>query len=221
MTGPCGPSYSNKDNSIVQSLPGKFIRNAKQSLPGNDSRPSEVLYIDPSATISGSVGDSGSSRYGVYISANGAKIATAYLNPIVGDWEYIYDANRNAYPDSGISGNYEYQYLGFPFENAVNPVKIATGTYTGTGTYGSSNPNRMTFDFEPKMLFIYSKTSFYPTSYGFSSGFLWGEGMTKAGGNATYILNFDLDGNTISWYSEKSALNQCNSTSEWRYFAIG
>lgn len=29
-------------------------------------------------------------------------------------------------------------------------AKIQTGSYTGTGTYGSSNPNSLTFDFQPK-----------------------------------------------------------------------
>lgn len=31
-------------------------------------------------------------------------------------------------------------------------VKIETGSYVGTGTYGSSNPNSLTFGFQPKMI---------------------------------------------------------------------
>ena len=149
-------SYSNRNDPVVQSLPGKYIRNAKQSLPSNASRPNEVLYVDPSATISGSTGD-GSTRYGVYISAKGAKIATAYLRPIVGEWEYVYSANRNAYPDSGISGGYEYKYLGIPFDNAVNAAEIQPFSYVGTGTYGSGNPNSLTFDKPPKVIILISR----------------------------------------------------------------
>ena len=38
--------------------------------------------------------------------------------------------------------------------NADTKAKIATGSYTGTGTYGSSNKNSLTFDFEPKLLVV-------------------------------------------------------------------
>ena len=33
-------------------------------------------------------------------------------------------------------------------------VRIATGSYVGTGTYGASNPCSLTFDFAPKLLIV-------------------------------------------------------------------
>ena len=33
-------------------------------------------------------------------------------------------------------------------------VRIATGSYEGTGTYGASNPCSLTFDFAPKLLIV-------------------------------------------------------------------
>lgn len=217
-------SYSNRNDPVVQSLPGKYIRNAKQSLPSNESRPSEVLYVDPSATISGSTGD-GNTRYGVYISAKGAKIATAYLSPIVGEWEYINSTNRNAYPDSGESGGYEYLYLGVPFDNAVNAPKFEKGSYIGTGTYGVSNPCSLTFGFSPSILII---TGFMKSS------------STSIGGNGSVVMNISYgsygesyseysiygtvvaNGNQVQWYSEKSASEQMNTDGSTYYFvAIG
>lgn len=38
--------------------------------------------------------------------------------------------------------------------NVIPTVKIETGSYVGTGAYGSSNPNTLTFSFEPKVVFI-------------------------------------------------------------------
>lgn len=35
-----------------------------------------------------------------------------------------------------------------------NGARIETGSYVGTGTYGSSNPCSLTFGFEPKLVFI-------------------------------------------------------------------
>lgn len=37
--------------------------------------------------------------------------------------------------------------------NTIKP-KIQTGSYVGTGLYGESNPNSLTFNFTPKILFI-------------------------------------------------------------------
>lgn len=39
-----------------------------------------------------------------------------------------------------------------PSDQLDSTVKIATGSYTGTGTYGSSNPNSLIFGFQPKMI---------------------------------------------------------------------
>ena len=42
------------------------------------------------------------------------------------------------------------QNLGVHGRNA----RIAFGSYTGTGTYGSANPNMLQFDFKPALVFI-------------------------------------------------------------------
>ena len=67
---------------------------------------------------------------------------------------YINSADRSAYPDSGENGGYEWEYLGVPFENAVTAPMVSAGTYTGTGTYGETNPSSLSFPFAPKCLII-------------------------------------------------------------------
>lgn len=53
-------------------------------------------------------------------------------------------------------------------------AKIQVLTYTGTGTHGQSNPNSVTFDFEPKVVFI-SRISPVTTSNGkVSAYYVWG-----------------------------------------------
>ena len=49
-----------------------------------------------------------------------------------------------------VIDGYTYTALG----QLGNKAQIATGSYTGTGTYGSSNPTSLTFDFEPQIIFI-------------------------------------------------------------------
>lgn len=103
-------------------------------------------------------------------------------------------------------------------------VKIATGSYTGTGTYGASNPNSLTFEFEPKVLFIAPVTN-YSGALNYQSVF-W-KGMTSF---PTYIGSADTGmsvvvswGTTVSWYTNGSYANrQLNdSGTSYAYIAIG
>lgn len=107
-------------------------------------------------------------------------------------------------------------------ENLVaSSVKIATGSYKGTGTSGSSNKNSLTFDFKPKVVFIVcdggSGSSLIPVTM-----YVWG-GTRMAVDLAASISEstVTVSGNTMSWYggSANSQLNRSGDT--FRYVAIG
>lgn len=57
----------------------------------------------------------GSSYYQVFMQGQQVSVQT-----VVGDWEYVCSSSRSAYPDSGITDGYEYQYLGIPFDKMIN-----------------------------------------------------------------------------------------------------
>lgn len=115
-------------------------------------------------------------------------------------------------------------------------AKIQTGSYTGTGTYGESNPCSLTFDFVPKFMVMLawvdassnpiwknisgddssaiiardSLTSAYQQGIGFS--------VKRYSGNSYGRLN----GSAFEWYSNYSAVAQCNATDcTYCYAAIG
>lgn len=100
-------------------------------------------------------------------------------------------------------------------------AKIATGSYTGTGEYGASHPNTLTFDFAPKLIFIKNFVSANPFMFLYP-------GQTHTG----YILSDETsssmqttwgeDGKHVSWYHNLNDVFQMNEhTSEYFYFAIG
>lgn len=119
-----------------------------------------------------------------------------------------------------------------------NLTQIYTGSYTGTGTYGRSNPNTLTFPFEPKLVFVIL-TSAYPiqTSYRLeiAGQFLipWGISRISASadtdGSGSYVpyLNFTYSGTSLSWYASMSsgsanATHQFNTSgASYSYVAIG
>ena len=121
---------------------------------------------------------------------------------------------------------------------SVGP-KIATGSYTGTGTYGSSNQNTLTFPFEPKLVIVTGRTntsSDYQSMGIFVQGAQWTFGAgagtqlntaVSRGNNGANQITWN--GNTISWYTLCTATTanyrpaaQLNSSGRtYYYIAIG
>lgn len=151
-------------------------------------------------------------RFGSSGEPRGKKVTSVH---IIGEWELVSSPNRNEYPDVGIIDNYEYQYLGLPLTNAINSVKIATGSYTGTGTYGASNPNSLTFDFIPKFLIIANNNRFQEYMicvYGTSNGIVT---------YSTNYLNYlSWNTNSISWYANSHASEYQFNDSDYTYYYV-
>jgi hypothetical protein len=104
--------------------------------------------------------------------------------------------------------------------------KIVTGKYTGTGNYGSSNKNKLTFSSAPKLLIVMPASNTNTANYG---GFIAITGMTacRAGGitddvsNASSQLYFEWGSDYVSWYnSGGSAYYQQNAAMSYAYLAI-
>ena len=83
-------------------------------------------------------------------------------------------------------------------------AKIAIGSYVGTGTYGSSNPNTLTFGFEPKVVFLSVDSSASAFS---QTGFMFFI-RNQSGSPSWYFYNaayvgrtITWSGNTLSWYT--------------------
>ncbi len=84
-------------------------------------------------------------------------------------------------------------------------AKVYSGSYVGTGTYGSGSPNTISVQGTPKMAFI--------AESGSSSGLMWGGSPTV--GNVTFNA---VDGN-LTWYAS-SASAQYNTTGTNYYYMI-
>ena len=145
-----------------------------------------------------------------------------YDTPFIGEWEYLKSPDRSVYPENGKHDGYEYQYLGIPFDNAVTAPKIATGEYTGTGTYGSANPNTLTFDFEPKLVIILCDD--YRMIGSFLGIYIHGTNYMTSG-LGTYSSNganpVSTNGMSISWYGDDADRQFNRSNTIYKYIALG
>lgn len=104
--------------------------------------------------------------------------------------------------------------------------KIVTGTYTGTGGYGTSNKKTLIFTAPPKLLVVMPATNTTNGQYG---GFVAVRGIasSRAGGIMDDVsgswgqLYFSWDGNSVSWYSSANEYTQQNNSGmTYCYFAI-
>lgn len=102
---------------------------------------------------------------------------------------------------------------------------IITGSYSGTGTYGSTNPNTLSFSHVPKAVFICS-------SSGTTTGaclIIWGCAAplmhtVNNSNSALFALSATYSGSRLSWYysgSATGAVCQLNSSGvTYKYVAL-
>lgn len=122
--------------------------------------------------------------------------------------------------------------------NANAKAKIATGSYTGTGTYGASNPNVLSFGFEPKLVFIqcanpnsdYALVTLCLCNPVTEAVTLFNSFGSNGAGNSYYGTRVVVSwsGNSCSFYTtaatstNKHTLGQMNATNiKYNYIAIG
>ena len=109
----------------------------------------------------------------------------------------------NAMQDAIIENENEYK------------TQMQTGSYSGTGKVGESNKNVLTFNFEPKLLFVNSTVAHDPYKL------FIGKGELTPYVSDNDVIDVSWSGNTVSWYgaNESEQLNVSGRT--YNYVVIG
>ena len=142
-------------------------------------------------------------------------------------FEVYSDSSGNAYTEqeyetkiTDVLGN----LISIPADQIKDGVKIETGSYTGTGTSGASNPNSLTFAFEPKLVIIQASQGYGDQMLVFI--YKTGEELLmpwqSTSGSFTNIGK--INNNVVSWYltGNNNAYYQLNeSNTKYYYVAIG
>lgn len=107
-------------------------------------------------------------------------------------------------------------YVDDKFSQLPDPLNLKYGTYVGTGTYGSSSPKSLTFEFSPRFVIVtgpYSGSQVaWPLLFirGNTSAFELGEGA--------YTCKATWSGKTLNWYSDINAGRQMNYDGRTYYY---
>lgn len=108
---------------------------------------------------------------------------------------------------------------------ASGRAQIETGSYVGTGTKGESNPNTLTFGFEPKMVLIVSDTGSVNRNaliapYLWNAHYMWTGSDISSGYYARNTVT--INGNSMSWWTSTNDTGQLNASGKTYYWtAIG
>ena len=120
----------------------------------------------------------------------------------------------------------EYEVIHTGNKNLITPsdigaTRIQQDSYVGKGTYGESNPNTLTFDFVPKIVFLINGLSGIRSDDSCMIPILFG--LTKSIAFAgTTGCPITYEGTSMSWYSTESANRQGNTDGQTYYYvAIG
>lgn len=101
------------------------------------------------------------------------------------------------------------EYLG----KLGDKARVQVVSYVGTGTYGSSNPNSLTFDFVPKIVMIRcgGDDKLFDAFYGMI--------YVTTDLSSGYYVTVKWSKKTLSWYSDDSVSYQMNDAGD-KYYAI-
>lgn len=169
------------------------------------------------------------------ISTYSVSVKTIQADTLV---DFPTSTDPTAYPHDGDVGDYHYTYfgrLGGPW------ARIKVFTYAGTGTYGSSNPVVLSFDFRVKYMMFFGRVTggeMQNFSIGYNEALAvdalerWHEEYTSRFGfsnsntariERSYMYGKkSADGKTISFYSTYAASDQMNMSGTTYYgVAIG
>lgn len=142
------------------------------------------------------------------------------------DVSYVNSPNASAYPPS-VDDGYKYALLGRFGEKA----QIETGSYIGTGTYGSDSPCSLTLQFAPSMIIISSNTPFVANDpscgifVGGTTGYwvmTWTDPSHGSSSSAFVSQGTaDITDKTVSWYASSAKLQLNARGITYKYVAFG
>ena len=97
--------------------------------------------------------------------------------------------------------------------------KIVYGTYTGTGKYGSSNPNKLTFSGKPVLVIVQaqSNTTHYDYHLRMLRGCNWAVGDR---GNSYYTNKITWGENFVSWNNSQADTQFNEQNTVYSYIAL-
>lgn len=214
--------------ALRDELRGKYVTGMSKSstIYGTDTgtRAADIFYIPENATATTGETSDKTFSFGknddgaIFVYLNGNTELVDVPGMVVGTKSevvppdqptYVQSSDRNAYPDSGTVDGVTYTYLGVPFENiGRGSLGSEILEYVGTGTFGKSDTNMLTFARKP-LFFIISERS--TNHYALCSN-PQNLKVFRATAVSVCAASWSESGLTVTWYSDDDAARQMNTS---------
>lgn len=191
-------ALSNLDNSIsvgyntytnANTLKGKYIRT-----PQNNYNADYIIYYIPEDSSLDREVNNSSNYSEIFMTTQTPAITISYSQI-----ENVYSSDEFTYPHSGSENDYEYAFLGKPFEKIINISSYDTIEHIGAGTFGNID---IIFPVIPKIVFFDCGTENKEIS-----PYIWGLGsLTVNTGSVSRIRVVPSD-KTLTVVSNSSTMN--------------
>ena len=197
-------SHNNNTTAVKNKFAGKFVqflyRNGGDGRKFPDTKPPfngyDIVYIPDNVSVT--------------------------QEKVISDNDFVVDRYQPVTGYAAIPAGTTIEYLG----KLGDKARVQVVSYVGTGTYGESNPNSLTFDFVPKLLLIKNdaKSAYHIclTLFGtMLTGTYEKHSFFDASGNMNYPNESYArkNGKNIQWYSIRNEYVQANG-SGLKYTAI-
>ena len=164
----------------------------------------EVFKFSEDATFSSTTGGGYDTKF---VASGGYTVGSVLAHE-----SYVNSDDADAYPPAEPDG-----YVYTPLGQLGNKVQIETGSYVGTGTAGSDNPNTLTFGFAAKLVIVFLSGTKWAMFINNNTSGNKGVSATANYGNNAYTFS----GNSVSWYSNSANYQLNDSGTDYYYIAIG
>lgn len=186
------------------------------------TRSSNTVFLDRAAGISGNANTSGESHFQGSIIKNATSgqipgYRLTFLLPTTFQATYYVDQNGTVHPEQEYATAGDFSDL---WGTIIPTVKVETGSYVGTGTYGVSNPTKITFSSRPAIVFILkeSKTGWNYLITPLIQGSTFA--LVYISTSANYTLDVSWTDNTVSLVGSNGPTQQNDSGTKYNYVAV-
>lgn len=154
-------------------------------------------------------------RLDAYSRASGDYCVISAVKMEVGDTQTL------AHQESGAwvlneTPNFDEEFMKCAVLPSV-PSKIEYGSYVGTGTYGSSSPNVLTFGFVPKTVFVKDETA----SLNYMIAVAGCTSTRGISGGTNSQISLTWSGTSLKWYASNTFIQLNFPNENYYYVAIG
>jgi parallel beta-helix repeat protein len=204
----------------------------------NDNNQSGLALTRGEGNIISGNAFNGNGNYGVYLNSMSEEcvvMSNSYVDNTAGDVNDVGTNNTIHLPSHTHDGAEITSGLDV-LATSLGAAKIASGSYTGTGTSGSSNKTSITVGFQPKLVLIRSASynsadpnlgvSYWNTVSNGYAHMIWIEGMTNYVHDSSYNITFTRTSTGLQFYTNRTGtyggeyqLNKKDTV--YNYVAIG